>query len=93
MIQWLVKSTNEYRIETLEEVEAFHKFLQNKAEQEGYQLSAFSWNEKQIKESGEIVDVYYQVKATNIFNTLKSPENPFMDVEFPKREYTNEGEF
>lgn len=88
MIKWLIKSQNEFRIETMEDVEKFHKDMQNKAEDEGYTLSSFSWSEKEVKDHGEIVDTYYQVKVTFIFNVLKDPDNPFSDVEYPN--YTSE---
>jgi len=65
------------------EVEEFHKFLQEKASNEGYSLTAFSWTEKQVHTKEEEYS-YFQVKATFTFNTLKEPENPFLKVEFPK---------
>lgn len=84
MIKFLIKSTNEFRVETMSEVEEFHKYLQEKARDEGYTLTNFAWAERTIKEKGEVVDTYYSVKATFVFNTLKEPENPFCSVEFPK---------
>lgn len=81
--RFLIKSTSEYRLETLEEVEAFHKELQKQAVSGGYTLSAFSWTEKYIKSKGEIVDSYFHVKCTFIFNELKNPENHFFSVDFP----------
>ena len=82
MITWLIKSTNEYRVDTMEEVEEFHKKLQNKARDEGYTLASFSWAEKVAKCDGEEYP-YYQVKCSFVFNTLKEPENPFLSVEYP----------
>lgn len=86
MIKWLIKSQNEFRLETMSDVEEFHKEMQRKAADEGYTLSSFSWMEKEVKEKGEVVDTYYQVKTTFIFNTLKDPENPFTKVEYPSYE-------
>lgn len=83
MIKWLIKSQNEFRLETMSDVEEFHKEMQRKAADEGYTLSSFSWTEKEVKEKQEVVDTYYQVKTTFIFNTLKDPENPFTKVEYP----------
>lgn len=82
MITWLIKSTNEYRVDTIEEVEDFHKKLQDKARDEGYTLASFSWTEKVAKCDGEEF-TYYQVKCSFVFNTLKEPENPFLSVEYP----------
>ena len=83
MIKWLIKSQNEYRIETMSDVEEFHKQMQKEAAENGYTLSNFSWAEKEVKEKGEIVDTYYQVKVTFVFNVLKEPENPFTKVVYP----------
>lgn len=83
MIHFLIKSTNEVRVETMSDVEGFHKELQKKANTEGYTLTNFSWAEKVVKEKGEVVDSYYQVKYTYAFNDLKDPDKPFCDVEFP----------
>lgn len=93
MIKWLIKSQNEYRLETMTDVEEFHKELQKEAENGGYTLTNFSWAEKAVKEKGEIVETYFQVKATFVFNTLKDPENPFSKVEYPKlgKDNCNEG--
>lgn len=87
MISWLIKSQNEYRIDTMPEVEEFHKYLQDKAADEGYTLSSFSWTEKQVRTKEEEYS-YFQVKATFTFNVLKDPENPFFKAEFPKVEIT-----
>lgn len=87
MISYLIKSTNEFRLDTIQEVEEFHSFLQEKSSKEGYVLTSFSWTEKQVHTKEEEYS-YFQVKATFTFNVLKDPENPFFKVEFPKVEVT-----
>ena len=82
MIKYLIKSVNEFRIETMSEIEEFHKQLQSKAENEGFTLGSFSWTEKTTKEKGEVIETYYQVKAQFIFNTLRDPERPLKSIEF-----------
>lgn len=82
MIKWLIKSTNEFRVETMSDVEEFHKNLQNMAADGGYTLTNFAWAEKFVKEKGEVVDSYFSVKCTFQFNELKDPENPFTDVDY-----------
>lgn len=84
-VHWVIKNQTEYRVDSMSEVEDFHKQLQQKAIDEGYTLTNFGWSERAVKEKGEVVDTYYQVKATFVFNTLKDPENPFFDVEFPTK--------
>lgn len=83
MIRWLVKSTNEYRLETMSDVEQFHQKMQQEAEDGGYTLSAFSWTKREKKEKGEIIDEWFVVKVTFVFNDSKEPENPFTKVEYP----------
>lgn len=91
-IHWVIKNTTEYRVETMPEVEDFHKRLQEQAVNGGYTLTNFAWAEKTVKEKGEVVDTYYQVKATFVFNALKDPENPFFNVEFPTKEVERDTE-
>lgn len=82
MIKYLIKSTNEVRLETMDDVEQFHKNLQKEAEEGGYTLSTFSWAEKEVKAQGEVIETYYQVKFAFVFNTLKDPERPYKSIEF-----------
>ena len=82
MITWLIKSTNEFRVETMSDVEEFHQKLQDKAADGGFTLTSFSWAEKFVKEKGEVVDSYFSVKCTFQFNELKEPEKPFTDVDY-----------
>lgn len=86
MIKYLIKSTNEFRVETMDDVEIFHKELQKKAADEGYTLSNFSWKECYLKEKGEIVDTYYQCKYTFTFNELKDPAEPWNNVNYSEVE-------
>lgn len=86
MIKWLIKSTNEFRLDTMEDVEAFHKDLQKEASTNGYTLTNFSWAEKEVKSKGEVIESYFQVKYTFVFNNLKDPENAFFKAEFPSSE-------
>lgn len=83
MIKWLLKSTNEYRLETLSDVEEFHKQLQKQASN-GYTLTSFSWSEKIKKSKEEILDQYFVVKYTFTFNDPKDPENTFSDISYEK---------
>ena len=80
MIKYLVKSTNEVRLEDMTDVEEFHKHLQNEAEDNGYTLTNFAWSEKTLKAQGEIVGVYYIVKYTFAFNNAKDPETALKDI-------------
>ena len=85
-VHWVIKNTTEYRIETMPEVEEFHKQLQEQAAQGGYTLTNFSWAHKEKKQQGEVVDEWYIVKTAFSFNDPKDPEHPFFNVEFPSKE-------
>ena len=72
MIKFLLKTTEEYRLETLEDVKSFHEQLKNDEIEQGYHLASFSWTEKDVKEQGEVVDSYYIVKAKKLFQEAKN---------------------
>lgn len=74
MIHYLVKTTEEYWQPNLDSVEAFHKALQEDGEKQGYQVSAFSYTEKPVKEGGEVIDSFFITKVTKLFDDAKSPE-------------------
>lgn len=82
MLHYLLKSTNEYRFETVEEVEKFHKELQGQAAAVGYQLASFGYVEKEVKGGGEVIDSYFVVKATFVFNSPKDPQLPIFDAKY-----------
>lgn len=74
----LIACTNTYRVHTVEEVEELHEILKNDAK---FELRAFSYTTKYIKQKGEIVDEYQVVKAKIVFTDEKYPEVRF-EVEY-----------
>ena len=82
MIKSLIKATNEVRVETEEEADQFHKELQKEAEKIGCILSTFTKTLRQKKSKGEIIDEYYQIKYTYIFNDIKEPFNYLKNIEY-----------
>ena len=82
MIKYVLKSTIEYRLESVEDVKEFEKELRNQAINNGYVLSAYGYTKKETKAQGEIVDEYFVVKATLLFNVAKEPTLPVVDVEY-----------
>lgn len=86
MIKWLIKSTNEFRLESIEEVEQFHKELQQEASINGYTLTNFAWSEKEVKSKGEVIEVYYIVKYTFVFNNPKDPDKLFTEVFYTNKD-------
>ncbi len=79
MIKFLVSSTNEMRLESMDDVEQFHKQIQEEAEQLGCTLATFSWAEKYNKKLDE---TYYQVKYKFIFNKLADPDYPLDHIDY-----------
>lgn len=90
MIKWLIKSTNEFRLESMEDVEKFHKELQQEAAANGYTLSTFSWKEVEKKSKGEVIESWFIVKYTFVFNDSKAPENLFTHIEYTENVLSNE---
>lgn len=78
MIKSLIKATNEVRVETESDADEFHKQLQKEAEETGCILSTFTKTLRQKKSKGEVIDEYYQIKYTYVFNDIKEPET-FLD--------------
>lgn len=89
--KFLLKTTEEYWLSDLVTVESFHKELQQDAINQGYQLTAFAYTEKPIKEGKEVVDSYFIVKATKVFDDAKEPEGiPMETVKYERRDSTME---
>ena len=87
--KFLLKTTEEYWLSDLVTVESFHKELQQDAIDQGYQLTAFAYTEKPIKEGKEVVDSYFIVKATKVFDDAKEPEGiPMETVNYVRRDPT-----
>lgn len=82
MIKWLIKSTNEIRIETKSEVEEFHDQLQQEADALGCRVTSWQEAEKQRKSGGEVVEEWFIVKYTLTFNDAKNPEHPLDHIDY-----------
>ena len=90
MIKWLIKSQNEFRLETMSDVESFHKQVQKEAEDGGYTLTNFAWKEVEKKSKGEVIDSWFIVKYSFVFNDSKDPEKLFTRIEYPENISINE---
>ena len=82
MIKYLIKSTQEIRVETEEEADVLHKEMAEEAEKIGAVLT--SWNEslKDKKVKGEIVESWVICKYTLTFNDPKEPITPLKSIEY-----------
>lgn len=89
VLKFLLKTTEEYWLSDLVTVESFHKELQQDAIDQGYQLTAFAYTEKPIKEGKEVVDSYFIVKATKVFDDAKEPEGiPMETINYVRQDST-----
>mgnify|MGYP003295767764 CR=1 FL=1 len=69
-MKYLVNTTEVYRVDTIEAVEA----LQEEVKADGrYELASFSYKAKNKKLKGEIIDEWYQVTVKKLFNDEKDP--------------------
>lgn len=84
--KFLLKTTEEYWLSDITTVESFHKELQQDAVNQGYQLTGFAYTEKPIKEGKEVVDSYFIVKVTKVFDDAKEPEGvPMETITYERR--------
>lgn len=92
MIKSLIKTTNEVRVETEDDADNFHKELQKEAEEIGCILSTFTKTLRQKKSKGEVIDEYYQIKYTYVFNDIKEPYSYLKNIEYNMTNSAEEGE-
>ena len=70
MMKYLVSTTEVYRVENMEAVEA----LQEEVNSDGrYEVASFSYKAKNKKLRSEIIDEWYQVTIKKVFNDEKDP--------------------
>ena len=72
---YTLKTTNVYRVPTVEDALALRKHLENTMTGE---LVSFSYKTKYIKVKGEIVEEYQVVTATFAIDDEKDPEGVMM---------------
>ena len=90
MIKYLIKATNEYRVETKEDADALHKSLEEEATNNGWTLSGWTETYKTRKSQGEIVEEWYICKSTVVFNDAKEPENPLSNIVYNMTDLSKE---
>jgi len=73
-MRYLINATNTYRVHTVNDVEDLHEELKRDPH---FELVAFSYTTKFIKQKGEVVDEYQVVKAKLIFTDEKFPETAY----------------
>lgn len=78
---FLVKTTEVYRLETVEQVQRFHEELKNDP---SFQLTSFGYKDKVKKSKGMIEDEWKLVTVVKSFNEEADP-NSKIDVTYTKR--------
>lgn len=68
MAKYINQTTEMYRIDTEEEVQAFNEELKADAIENGYILKSYSYTLKEKKLKGEVVDSAYVVKAVKEYS-------------------------
>lgn len=72
MSRYLTQTVETYRVNTEEEVkETLEEFKAAAA----YEVKKASYEKKQVKEKGEVVDEYWILSVTKVFNDAKEPIN------------------
>lgn len=82
MIKYLIKATNEYRVETKEDADALHKQIEEEATNNGWVLSGWTETYKTRKSQGEIVEEWFVCKSTVIFNDAKEPNFSLWSIDY-----------
>ena len=68
---FLINTTDVYRVDTVEEVEALHEELTKDSR---FTLTSFSYKTKYQKVKGEIIDEWQLVTAKKEFTSEKDPD-------------------
>ncbi|MCM1324369.1 MAG: hypothetical protein NC218_09415 [Acetobacter sp.] len=73
---YLINVTNVYRVPTVADALALRKEIENGPGE----IASFTYTTKFIKEKGEIVEEYQQVKVKIVFNEEKEPESGIREM-------------
>lgn len=72
MSKYLVSTTETYRIDTESEAT---KAIEEAKKDNSYILGKYTNEHKERKLKGEVVDEYWKLTLTKIFNDIKEPDN------------------
>lgn len=78
MAKYLIKTTEIYRVDSENEVEAILADAKNDSK---YELVKYSSQHKEVKSKGEIIDEYELVSLTKSFTAEKEPDRQ-VDVSY-----------
>lgn len=82
MIKYLIKSTNEIRVESEEDANELHRFYEKFAHDNDYILNSWTQTLRTKKSGGEIVESWFICKVVLVFNDAKAPNILLDTIEF-----------
>lgn len=85
MLKYLIKSTNEIRVDSEEDANELHKYYEDFARDNAYILNSWSQTLRTKKSQGEIVESWFICKVVLVFNDVKAPDIPLDNIEFNMR--------
>ena len=78
MIKYLINTCETYRVES--ETEA-KQLIENAKNDGSFTLLKYTSEYKERKSKGEVIDSFYKITLTKVFNDIKEPEY-FVDVKY-----------
>lgn len=82
MIKYLIKSTNEIRVEDENDANELHRFYEKFAHDNNYILNSWTQTLRTKKSQGEIVESWFICKVVLVFNDAKAPDIPLDTIDF-----------
>lgn len=82
MIKYLIKSTNEIRVEDENDANELHRFYEKFAHDNDYILNSWTQTLRTKKSQGEIVESWFICKVVLVFNDAKTPDIPLDTIDF-----------
>lgn len=82
MSKFLVSTTEVFRVDSDDEVK---KLIEEAKSSSMFDLSKYSSEYKEVKQKGEVVDSYFKLSFTKVFNDIKEPSQhikPSYEVDY-----------
>lgn len=72
MSKYLVSTTETYRVDTESEAT---KVIEEAKQDDSYVLGKYTSEHKERKSKGEVIDEYWKLTLTKLFNDIKEPDS------------------
>ena len=82
MIKYLIKSTNEIRVEDENDANELHRFYEKFAHDNNYILNSWTQTLRTKKSQGEVIESWFICKVVLIFNDAKAPDISLDNIDF-----------